>query len=143
MATSTTRINDSRAGVAAEPLLRFLIRIALALLTTLAKKRSIGPQRQSENSTSYTTRHEYQEGLWLVDQCAVSALTRHEPITRLYKRILSRQELRFSPRPQQPSPHDEGRRRRTDQLSPDEGNIVNERSHWWNAPLNIAKCWQS
>jgi hypothetical protein len=66
MATITTMINDSRAGVAAEPLLRFLIRIALALLTTLAKKRSIGPQDQlqNQNSTSYTTRHEYQEGLW-------------------------------------------------------------------------------
>jgi hypothetical protein len=65
MATITTMINDSRAGVAAEPLLRFLIRIALALLAALAKKRSIGPQGrlQNQNSTSYTTRHEYQEGL--------------------------------------------------------------------------------
>src|SRR5271169_5733952 len=68
MATITTMINDSRAGVAAEPLLRFLIRIALALLTTLAKKRSIGPlgRLQNQNSTSYTTRHEYQGGLWAV-----------------------------------------------------------------------------
>src|SRR5271169_1759808 len=72
MATITTMINDSRAGVAAEPLLRFLIRIALALLTTLAKKRSIGPlgRLQNQNSTSYTTRHEYQEGLyWLRELC--------------------------------------------------------------------------
>jgi hypothetical protein len=75
MATITTMINESRAGVAAEPLLRFLIRIALALLAALAKKRSIGPhgRLQNQNSTSYTTRHEYQEGLWVVSGCPVIA----------------------------------------------------------------------
>src|SRR5271156_3750332 len=76
MATITTMINESRAGVAAEPLLRFLIRIALALLTTLAKKRSIGPYTQFENSTSYTTRHEYQGGLWVLGRRPVHALIR-------------------------------------------------------------------
>src|ERR1700680_4056858 len=75
--TRTTMISESRAGVAAEPLLHFLIRIALALLTALAKKRSIGPQcrLQNQNSTSYTTRHEYQEGLCVVRRCTVDAIT--------------------------------------------------------------------
>ncbi|HJZ53235.1 MAG TPA: hypothetical protein VJ228_13600, partial [Candidatus Acidoferrales bacterium] len=50
-------------GVATEPLLRFLIRIAFALLTALAKKRSIGPHVRFQNSTSYTTDNEYQGGL--------------------------------------------------------------------------------
>jgi hypothetical protein len=43
--------------------LRFLIRIAFALLTALAKKRSIGPHARFQNSTSYTTDNEYQGGL--------------------------------------------------------------------------------
>jgi hypothetical protein len=61
--------------------LRFLIRIALALLTTLAKKRSIGPYTQFENSTSYTTCHEYQGGLWVLGQCPVRAFTRHNQLS--------------------------------------------------------------
>src|SRR5271170_7551022 len=85
MATITTMINDSRAGVTAEPLLRFLIRIALALLAALAKKRSIGPQGRlhNQNSTSYTTRDEYQGGL-----CGVS----RRPLCVLSSR---RSELRY------------------------------------------------
>src|ERR1700678_2472595 len=76
MVTIITIINASRAGVAAEPLLRFLIRIALALLTTLAKKLSLGPYTQFENSTSYTTRHEYQGGLCAVSRCQACARIR-------------------------------------------------------------------
>jgi hypothetical protein len=43
----------------------------------LAKKRSIGPQGrlQNQNSTSYTTGHEYQEGLCVEGQCPVQSLS--------------------------------------------------------------------
>jgi hypothetical protein len=51
--------------------------------------------------------------------------------------------LRLRPRPQQPSPYNDDGRRRNDQLSPDKRHIVNQRSHWRNARLNIAKCRQS
>jgi hypothetical protein len=90
MATIATMINDSRAGVAAEPLLRFLIRIALALLTALAKKRSIGPQvrMQNQNSTSYTTRHEYQERLWEVGSGSVSCESVYQAQSAFIVRML-------------------------------------------------------